>query len=156
MADDRGDKELQPDSFCVKEVVQKVQYHQAIGFNRRFWSAPETSPTFAIRGGKHVQKTLLYLGEINDAKKAAWTKTITDRLRCSRKIAMFPKAWMTSVSKSGFQNSPSSVHASGVLAGWPANFGINSVSTNSGHLDSPAAAKQRRGSTSCSRWFVIG
>ena len=44
------------------------------------------------RGKKHVQKTLLYLGEINDTQKASWTKTIDafDE-RSHRQVALFPQ-----------------------------------------------------------------
>ena len=44
------------------------------------------------RGGHYAQRTLLYLGEINDSQKAAWTRSIDvvmDRER--RQIALFPE-----------------------------------------------------------------
>ena len=40
----------------------------------------------------HVQKTLLYLGEINDTQRASWTKTIdTIDERQHRQVALFPE-----------------------------------------------------------------
>ena len=44
-----------------------------------------------LRNGKSVQKTLLYLGEINDSQKAEWTKSIdTIHGRQVKQIALFP------------------------------------------------------------------
>jgi len=59
------------------------------GKDHRYYSVVENR---RVRGGKHVQKTLLYLGEINDTQKAAWTKTI-DAIdeRRHRQVALFPE-----------------------------------------------------------------
>ena len=43
------------------------------GKDHRYYSVVENR---RVRGGKHVQQTLLCLGEINDTQKAAWAKTI--------------------------------------------------------------------------------
>jgi transposase len=59
------------------------------GKDHRYYSVVENR---RVRGGKHVQKTLLYLGEINDTQKAAWTKTIdTIDERGHRQVALFPE-----------------------------------------------------------------
>jgi transposase len=59
------------------------------GKDHRYYSVVENR---RVRGGKHVQKTLLYLGEINDTQKAAWTKTIdTIDEREHRQVALFPE-----------------------------------------------------------------
>lgn len=59
------------------------------GKDHRYYSVVENR---RVRGGKHVQKTLLYLGEINDTQKASWTKTI-DAIdeRSHRQVALFPE-----------------------------------------------------------------
>lgn len=59
------------------------------GKDHRYYSVVENR---RVRGGKHVQKTLLYLGEINDTQRAAWTKTIDtiDERQC-RQVALFPE-----------------------------------------------------------------
>ncbi|XOV73520.1 MAG: hypothetical protein ACFHW5_10185 [Verrucomicrobiota bacterium] len=59
------------------------------GNDHRYCSVVENR---RIRSGKHVQKTLLYLGEINDTQKASWTKTI-DAIddRSHRQVALFPE-----------------------------------------------------------------
>ncbi|MDA0750582.1 MAG: IS1634 family transposase, partial [Verrucomicrobia bacterium] len=59
------------------------------GNDHRYYSVVENR---RIRSGKHVQKTLLYLGEINDTQKASWTKTI-DAIdeRSHRQVALFPE-----------------------------------------------------------------
>jgi hypothetical protein len=59
------------------------------GKDHRYYSVVENR---RVGSGKHVQKTLLYLGEINDTQKASWTKTI-DAIdeRSHRQIALFPE-----------------------------------------------------------------
>jgi hypothetical protein len=59
------------------------------GKGHRYYSVVENR---RVRGGRHVQKTVLYLGEINDTQKAAWTKTI-DAIdeRWHRQVALFPE-----------------------------------------------------------------
>lgn len=39
----------------------------------RYWSVVENR---RVKGGRVVQRHVLYLGEINDAQRAAWCKTI--------------------------------------------------------------------------------
>lgn len=55
----------------------------------RYYSVVENR---RVRGARPVQKTLLYLGEINDTQKAAWAKTIDviDE-RTHRQVALFPE-----------------------------------------------------------------
>ena len=43
------------------------------GKEHRYWSVVENR---RVAGGRSVQKTLLYLGEINDTDRAAWTRAI--------------------------------------------------------------------------------
>jgi hypothetical protein len=43
------------------------------GKEHRYWSVVENR---RVAGGKTVQKHLLYLGEINDTQKQAWSKSI--------------------------------------------------------------------------------
>jgi len=59
------------------------------GKDHRYYSVVENR---RVRSGKHVQKTLLYLGEINDTQKASWIKTI-DAIdeRNHRQVALFPE-----------------------------------------------------------------
>ena len=47
--------------------------------NHRYWSLVENRRT---RGGRVVQRQVLYLGEINDTQKAAWCNL---HMRCSRR-----------------------------------------------------------------------
>ena len=47
-----------------------------------------------VAGGRSVQKTLLYLGEINDTNRAAWTRAIEavdEADYTSRQIHLFPE-----------------------------------------------------------------
>ena len=67
----------------------RVNNRHKDGKDHRYYSVVENR---RVRGGKHVQKTLLYLGEINDTQKAAWTKTIdTIDERRHRQVALFPE-----------------------------------------------------------------
>jgi hypothetical protein len=61
------------------------------GKTHRYWSVVESCRT---RGGKIVQRHVLYLGEINDAQRAAWCKTIEvveAGRRAASQIAIFPE-----------------------------------------------------------------
>ncbi len=60
------------------------------GKEHRYWSVVENrrhSP------GKTVQKTVLYLGEINDSEKAAWTQAISvlDENQRPHDLHLFPE-----------------------------------------------------------------
>jgi hypothetical protein len=57
----------------------------------RYWSIVESQRT---RGGRVVQRHVLYLGEINDAQRAAWCRSIEvleDRAGPSSTMALFPQ-----------------------------------------------------------------
>jgi hypothetical protein len=61
------------------------------GKKHRYWSIVENR---RVGGGRTVQRHVLYLGEINDAQKAAWCQTIEafdEGSRHSRQIALFPE-----------------------------------------------------------------
>ena len=61
------------------------------GKTHRYWSIVENR---RVSGGRTVQRHVLYLGEINDAQRAAWCQTIEafDELsNRSRQIALFPE-----------------------------------------------------------------
>jgi len=67
----------------------RVNNRRKDGKDHRYYSVVENR---RVRGGRHVQKTLLYLGEINDTQKAAWTRTIdTIDERGHRQVALFPE-----------------------------------------------------------------
>lgn len=67
----------------------KVSKRKKDGKEHRYYSVAENR---RVRGGKHVQKTLIYLGEINHAQRDAWIRTIDliDR-RTARQVALFPE-----------------------------------------------------------------
>jgi transposase len=63
------------------------------GKEHRYWSVVENR---RVAGGRSVQKTLLYLGEINDSDRASWTRAIEavderDQTRRTRQIHLFPE-----------------------------------------------------------------
>ena len=47
----------------------RVSKRRKDGKEHRYYSVVENR---RVRGGKHVQKTVLYLGEINGSQRAAW------------------------------------------------------------------------------------
>ena len=59
------------------------------GKEHRYWSVVENR---RVSAGKSVQKTLLYLGEINDSERASWTRAIEaiDESDQPRQINLFP------------------------------------------------------------------
>ena len=60
------------------------------GKEHRYWSVVEN---VCVRGGRVVQRQVLYLGEINDSQRAAWRRTIEvlEGKSGSRRIALFPQ-----------------------------------------------------------------
>ncbi len=60
------------------------------GKEHRYWSVVENR---RVTGDRSVQKTLLYLGEINDSDHAAWTHAIeaVDEHDHTRQIHLFPE-----------------------------------------------------------------
>src|SRR5947209_1108144 len=60
------------------------------GKDHRYFSIVENR---RVPGGKTVQRTVLYLGEINDQQQAAWRKTLEvfdeDEQRCCE-MSLFP------------------------------------------------------------------
>lgn len=60
------------------------------GKEHRYWSVVENR---RLAAGKSVQKTLLYLGEINDSERAGWTRAIEaiDESDRTWQINLFPE-----------------------------------------------------------------
>ena len=60
------------------------------GKEHRYWSVVEN---VRVRGGRVVQRQVLYLGEINDSQRTAWWRTIEvlEGKSGSRQMALFPQ-----------------------------------------------------------------
>ena len=60
------------------------------GKEHRYWSVVEN---VRVRGGRVVQRHVLYLGEINDSQRAAWCRSIevVEGKSGSRQMALFPE-----------------------------------------------------------------
>src|SRR6202163_4789809 len=61
------------------------------GKEHRYWGIVENR---RVSGGRTVQRHVLYLGEINDAQRAAWCQTIEafdESGQQARQIALFPE-----------------------------------------------------------------
>lgn len=123
------------------------------GKEHRYWSVVENR---RVAGGRSVQKTLLYLGEINDSDRAGWARAIeaVDERDGTRQIHLFPEDRTPdpssniplSSSVSIISNSP--VHANGAAAGSLWNSRTASISTPSGNRSCPTSKKARPGSRS--------
>ena len=60
------------------------------GKDHRYFSVVENQ---RVSANKTVQRTVLYLGEINDSQQAAWRKTLTvfdEDKQESRNLSLFP------------------------------------------------------------------
>jgi hypothetical protein len=91
-------------SFCRGHIVSmflRCKTRRKDGKTHRYWRVVENCRR---KGGGIVQRHVLYLGEINDAQRAAWCKTI-DVLEGSgsetRQIAIFPEDQLTELGRSG-------------------------------------------------------
>jgi len=61
------------------------------GKDHRYWSLVENR---RVKGGRVVQRQVLYLGEINDSQRAAWCRTIEvfdDEHDQAKQVALFPE-----------------------------------------------------------------
>ena len=60
------------------------------GKQHRYWSVVENR---RVTGGRSIQKTLLYLGEINDSDRAAWTRAVeaVDENQRTHQLHLFPE-----------------------------------------------------------------
>ena len=60
------------------------------GKEHRYWSVVEN---VRVRGGRVVQRHVLYLGEINDNQRAAWCRSIevVEGTSGARQMALFPE-----------------------------------------------------------------
>ena len=60
------------------------------GKEHRYWSVVENC---RVRGGRVIQRQVLYLGEINDSQRAAWCRSIevVEGRSRARQMALFPE-----------------------------------------------------------------
>ena len=77
---------------CADDLFMFVRYktRRKDGKEHRYWSVVEN---VRVRGGRVVQRQVLYLGEINDSQRAAWCRTIEvlEGKSGSRQMALFPQ-----------------------------------------------------------------
>ncbi len=61
------------------------------GKDHRYFSVVENR---RLASGKTAQRTVLYLGEVNDRQEVAWRKTLEvfdEQQHCSRTLSLFPE-----------------------------------------------------------------
>src|ERR1700675_5156645 len=68
----------------------RVKIRHKDGKAHRAWSVVENR---RVHGGRVVQRQVLYLGEINDSQRSAWSRAIEvfDEAGQSAQIALFPE-----------------------------------------------------------------
>ena len=122
------------------------------GKEHRYWSIVENR---RVSGGRTVQRHVLYLGEINDAQRAAWCQTIEafdENGQQARQIALFPEDRQAPALNCDVVH----VRLSGlrlhrprqwVPAGWPATSGINCGWMTSGRRVCPHRGRGHAGWT---------
>ena len=122
------------------------------GKEHRYWSVVEN---VRVRGGRVVQRHVLYLGEINDSQRAAWYRSIevVAGKSGSRQMALFPEdreppPLDCEVVKINVADVPLHDPHQWGRAGWPWSCGIGWIWTASGVRVSWRAVKARGGWTS--------
>src|ERR1041385_6886325 len=117
------------------------------GKDHRYFSIVENR---RLPGGKTAQRTVLYLGEINDRQQAAWRKTLEVFDEAEQRftsMSLFPDDReipgdaidSVQVRLSGLELN---ARAYSATAGWHANCGSNRVSTSSGNNVCPKGVKR--------------
>jgi len=120
------------------------------GKEHRAWSVVENR---RVHDGRVVQRQVLYLGEINDSQKAAWSKAIEvfdEGTGQSKQIALFPEdrlapALDCDVVSIRLSEIRCGGLANGVPAGWLLFCGISCGWTSSGWRRCRPRAKERAG-----------
>ena len=83
---------LDSGAYCADDLFMFVRCktRHKDGKEHRYWSVVEN---VRVRGGRVVQRQVLYLGEINDSQRAAWCRTIEvlEGKSGSRQMALFPE-----------------------------------------------------------------
>ena len=118
------------------------------GKDHRYFSIVENR---RVAGGKTAQRTVLYLGEINDQQQAAWRKTLEvfdeeeQRYRDDEPVSGRPRA----SGRCGRQRAGEAERAGtaaaarrSATAGWPASCGSNWDWTSSGSSGCRKAGKR--------------
>jgi hypothetical protein len=119
---------------------------QKDGKDHRYFSVVENQ---RVAGGKTIQRTVLYLGEINDRQQAAWRKTMAvfdEQQQRNTNLSLFPEdrplpAGAVDSRRCGPADWSCAAPVRSAIAGWPANSGINSNWDSSGARAFPAAGK---------------
>ena len=117
------------------------------GKDHRYFSVVENR---RLPGGKTAQRTVLYLGEINDRQQAAWRKTLDVFDEAEQRftsLSLFPDDRelpadaidSVQVRLSGLELKRPRISAT---AGWRANSGSNSASMSSASSVCPRAVKR--------------
>ena len=84
----------------IRAMFLRAKTRHKDGKEHRYWSIVENR---RVRGGRVVQRQVLYLGEINDSQHAAWSRSIEvfaeGQARC-KQMALFPEGCAAAVSGS--------------------------------------------------------
>jgi hypothetical protein len=115
----------------------------------RYWSVVESRRTTDDR---LLQRQVLYLGEINDSQKAAWTRAIEVFAEAShaRQVAIFPDDRLApelDCEVVQIRLSELALHRTRHWggAGWPSSCGNSLIWMDSGRHESPRVGRKRAG-----------
>lgn len=84
----------------IRAMFLRAKTRHKDGKEHRYWSIVENR---RVRGGRVVQRQVLYLGEINDSQHAAWSRSIevfTEGPARRKQMALFPEGCAAAVSGS--------------------------------------------------------
>ena len=78
--------------FChsAVDLFLRATNRKKDGKDHRYFSIVENQ---RVAGGKTIQRTVLYLGEVNDQQQAAWRKTLAvfdEENQCYQNVSLFP------------------------------------------------------------------
>ena len=127
----------------------------------RYFSVVESR---RLSTGQMAQRTLLYLGEINDKQEASWRKSLSvfdqDRrqyttMSCFPRIESFPMT-LSMAFKFGWENWSCGIHVCLETAGWLVSCGSNWDWIIFGKNACLKAVKRSVGTKFCSCWSSIG
>ena len=74
----------------AEDLFLRATNRKKDGKDHRYFSVVENQ---RVAGGKTVQRTVLYLGEINDQQQTAWRKTLSvfdEQQQCYTSLSLFP------------------------------------------------------------------
>jgi hypothetical protein len=139
-------------------VHLKVHRRKKDGKEHRYFSIVESR---RVSRRRVVHRTVVYLGEINDTRQAAWRKTLEvfdEREQEFATLSLFPDEREIAADVDGLQVKLSEMQLErprepSAAAGWVASCGGNSSWMSSGRGSCRRAGRMCRGRKCCGCWW---